>query len=285
MPIYAPTLPPRPDPSLGQNPVAVLMRFELKRLVKHKVGIFFIFGFGLTLIIQVVMLYIRYLLGTKDSLAQMRDFAAAVLTQGPSYQADHLSTVLLVFLWFFLAVACGGLISRDTLYRVRPLIYAHPVGPKDYLVAKGGYGIALLLAILLPFILLPWGLSLVMAGTAGPVWVSLPLRLLPAALIIAALMSAVAMGTSSLAGTPRTGTAWILGVFFGTWALGTLMRGLLQWPEVVSLQTLVSAWPKLFCGVPHPELSWLQASLGTLAHGALWTWIAWTRTRPSEATL
>jgi len=285
MPIYAPSPPPRPNLDHGQDPGLVLARFELKRLIRHKVGLFFIFGFGITLIVQVAMLYFRYLMNTNNTLRQIKDVAQSLLAQGPEYQADHIHMVLLLFLWLFMAVVGGGIISRDTLYRTRPLIYAHPVNPARYLAAKAGFIATLALGILLPFILVPWILSLLIAGPQGPVWPSLPLRLVPAALVIALLMSAVTVGTSAMAGTPRAGTAWIVGIYFGSSAVGSLMGGLLQWPEFLSLQALASAWPQLFCGVPHPGLSWGWAGLGTLLHIGLWLSLAWTRTRPSEATL
>lgn len=285
MPIYAPTLPPRPNLEQGQDPGVVLARFELKRLFRHKIGLFFIFGFGITLLVQVAMLYIRFQLNAKSTLRQIKDLADGFLMQGPEYQADHLHIALLFFLWLFLAVVGGGIISRDTLYRTRPLIYAHPVSPKRYLAAKTGFIAALALAVMLPFILVPWLLSLLIAHTSGPVWVSLPLRLIPAAAIMAALMSTVVVGTSAMAGTPRAGTAWIVGIYFGSSAIGSLMAGLLQWPEFLSLSALTVSWPQHFCGVAHPSLSLPWTLLGTLLHGTFWLALAWSRTRPSEATL
>ncbi len=285
MPIYAPTLPPRPNLDHGQDSGMVLARFELKRLFRHKIGLFFIFGFGITLLVQVTMLYVRFQLNSQNSLRQIKDFANALLTQGPEYQAAHLHGALLFFLWLFLAVVGGGIISRDTLYRTRPLIYAHPVSPRGYLVAKAGFMAALAFAVMLPFVLLPWLLSLLIAQGNGPVWVSLPLRLIPAAAVMATLMSAVTVGTSAMAGTPRAGTAWLVGIYFGTTAIGNLMSGLMNWPEFLSLQALGTAWPELLCGVSHPTLSWFTAILGTLLHGTFWLALAWSRTRPSEATL
>ncbi len=285
MPIYAPTLPPKPDLKSGQHPVAVLLRFDLKRMFRQKVGVFFLFGFLLTLLIQISMLYVRYLLNTKNEMKAVKDFAAMVLTQGPAYQADHLSPTFITFLWFFIAVVAGGLISRDTLYRVRPLMYAHPVNPERYLLAKVGFAFLVLLALMLPFILLPWGLSLAIAGPQGPVWATLPLHMVPAALTVAFLMACVTVGTSSLSGTPRAGTGWILSIFFVSWALGGLMKGVLDWPDFVSLHTLSTAWPKLLCGVPNLDITWYQALLGTLGWVALSLGITWTRIRPSEATL
>ena len=45
MPIYAPTLPPVPDLHLGHAPALVLMRFDLARLWRQKIGRFFGFAF------------------------------------------------------------------------------------------------------------------------------------------------------------------------------------------------------------------------------------------------
>ena len=117
------------------------------------------------------------------------DPAARYATAG-DFQADLLNPASYL-LWFLVALVGGGLVARDTLYRVRPLMYAHPVAPRDYLVAKLGFASALPFAILLPFALLPWLLSLILAGASGPVWVTAPLRLLPAMAISSALMGAL----------------------------------------------------------------------------------------------
>ena len=63
MPIYAPSLPPRPELSEGSHPIAVLARFDLRRVIKRKIG-FFIFGFiFLTiLLIELIVLYGKYIL-------------------------------------------------------------------------------------------------------------------------------------------------------------------------------------------------------------------------------
>lgn len=287
MPIYAPTLPPRPDLTQGSHPSVVLMRFDLKRILRQRLGRFFGFAFVLTLLIQVGSLYLHYLVDTNAGFAAVKDFAHTVLSQGAKYQADLLGAWLNTLLWFFVATVGGGLVARDTLYRVRPLMYAHPVRPLDYLGAKAGFAAALPLAIQLIFVLVPWGVSMLIAGKNGPIWPTAPLRLLPAALLSAALFGAVVVGASALAGTPRAGVAWILGIVLGSSAIGGLLAGLLNQPAFIALSpvSLTDAWPKLFCGVETPMVGWGPAALGTLGHVALWTFLAWKRTRPSEAVL
>lgn len=285
MPIYAPTLPPRPDLTQGSHPVGVLMRAELRRTVKNKIGMFFVFAWVGILLIRLAVLYVKHLMETKAELAMAKPLADKFLASGASFQAAQLDNWLLVLLWFLTALIGGALISRDSLYRIRPLIYAHPVEPVDYLSAKGLYGILVPFALMLPFVVLPWAMSLLMVGTSGPIWLSTPLRLLPAAGAIAFLMGSVAIGTSSLASTPRAGVAWMLGVYLGSLALGALMEGVFKLPPVLSLYNLSGAWPQLFCGVKDPLLTWPQATLGTLAYAGFSLFLAWTRTRPSEATV
>jgi ABC-type transport system involved in multi-copper enzyme maturation permease subunit len=287
MPIYAPTLPPRPALDQGPHPIATIMRFDLKRVLRAKLGRFFGFIFVFILIIRVAVLYVQHLLDSKQQLAQVRDFAKDFLSQGAAFQADCLPPWLLTILWFQVAMVGGGLVSRDTLYRVRPLIYAHPVRPQDYLAAKGLFATALPFAIQLPFVLVPWGLSLLIAGMKGPMWPTAPLHLLPAALVIAGLMGAVTLGASAMATTPRMGFGWVLGIVLGSAALSSLVAGLtgtFAW-MALSPGFLVTAWPELLCGVADPRLGWLPASLGTLGHMALWLWIAARRTRPDEAVM
>lgn len=287
MPIYAPTLPPRPVLDQGPHPIATIMRFDLKRVLRAKLGRFFGFIFVFILIIRVAVLYVQHLLDSKQQLAQVRDFAKDFLSQGAAFQADCLPPWLLTILWFQVAMVGGGLVSRDTLYRVRPLIYAHPVRPQDYLAAKGLFATALPFAIQLPFVLVPWGLSLLIAGMKGPMWPTAPLHLLPAALVIAGLMGAVTLGASAMATTPRMGFGWVLGIVLGSAALSSLVAGLtgtFAW-MALSPGFLVTAWPELLCGVADPRLGWLPASLGTLGHMALWLWIAARRTRPDEAVM
>jgi len=287
MPIYAPTLPPRPALDQGPHPIATLMRFDLRRVLRAKLGRFFGFIFVGILIIRVAVLYVNHLLDTKQQLAQMRDFAKDLLSQGAAFQADCLPAWLLTILWFQVAIVGGGLVSRDTLYRVRPLMYAHPVRPTDYLAAKGLFATALPFAIQLPFILVPWGMSLLIAGLKGPIWPTAPLHLLPAAVIIAGLMGAVTVGASAMASTPRMGFGWVLGIVLGTSAVSSLVAGLtgnFAW-MAVSPGFLVTVWPKLLCGLKDTDPGWIPTLLGTAGHIGLWTWVAARRTRPDEAVM
>ena len=287
MPIYAPTLPPRPALEDGPHPIATIMRFDLKRVLRAKLGRFFGFIFVFILIIRIAVLYVNHLLETKKQLAAMRDFAKDILSQGAAFQADCLPPWLLTILWFQVAIVGAGLVSRDTLYRIRPLIYAHPVRPLDYLAAKGLFATALPFAIQLPFVLIPWVLSLLIAGMNGPIWPTAPLHLLPAALVISLLMGAVTLGASAMASTPRMGFGWVLGIVLGSTAIGGLVAGLTRsvaW-LACSPGALVAAWPELLCGVAEPKLGWVPAILGTVAHVSLWLWIAARRTRPDEAVM
>ncbi len=287
MPIYAPTLPPRPALEDGPHPIATIMRFDLKRVLRAKLGRFFGFIFMFILIIRVAVLYVNHLLETKKQLAAMRDFAKDILSQGAAFQADCLPPWLLTILWFQVAIVGAGLVSRDTLYRIRPLIYAHPVRPVDYLAAKGLFATALPFAIQLPFVLIPWVLSLLIAGMNGPIWPTAPLHLLPAALVISLLMGAVTLGASAMASTPRMGFGWVLGIVLGSTAVGGLVAGLthnVAW-LACSPGALVAAWPELLCGVAEPKLGWIPTTLGTVAHVSLWLWIAARRTRPDEAVM
>jgi hypothetical protein len=286
MPIYAPTLPPAPDLGHGHPPALVLMRFDLTRLWRQRIGRFFGFAFLLVLLVKVGRIYMEHLFKTNQTFRPMQDFAKAILTQGADFQADLLNPALYL-LWFLVALVGGGLVARDTLYRVRPLMYAHPVAPKDYLLAKLGFASALPFAILLPFALLPWMMSLLLAGATGPVWVTAPLRLLPAMAISSVLMGALASGASSLAATPRAGIGWVLGLVLGSGTLATMVQGLTGIRAVQALNPilLAEAWPQLFVGVDHPLVAWLPAVLGTAFHIGLWTWITARRTRPSEAVI
>jgi hypothetical protein len=287
MPIYAPSLPPRPALDQGQHPSLVIARFDLRRVLRQKLGRFFGFVFVFILIIRLVVLYVNHLLDTKAQLASVRDVAKEFLTQGAAFQADCLPPWLLTVLWFQVAIVGGGLVARDTLYRVRPLLYAHPVRPLDYLGAKGLFAAGLPFAIQLPFVLLPWAASLLIAGVHGPMWPTAPLHLLPAALVISLLMGAVTLGASSMASTPRAGFGWVLGIVLGTAALGGLIGGIVGSPAWLALSpgALVTAWPELLCGVANPKLGWIPATLGTAAHIVLWTFVAMRRTLPSEAVI
>ena len=286
MPIYAPTLPPAPDLGQGQPAALVLMRFDLARLWRQKIGRFFGFAFLMVLIVKLTVIYVKYLLDTNASLRPMQDFAQTVLSKGADFQAGLLDPASYL-LWFLVALVGGGLVARDTLYRVRPLMYAHPVTPKDYLVAKLGFASALPFAVLLPFVLLPWLLSLAVAGIHGPVWPTAPLHLLPAIAVVSVLMGALAVGASSLAATPRAGVGWVLGLVLGTSALASLIHGMTGFAAIEGLNPVVLAetWPQLFAGVDHPLLGWAPALLGTALHLGLWTFVAARRTLPSEAVI
>ncbi len=286
MPIYAPTLPPAPDLYQGHPPALVLMRFDLTRLWRQKIGRFFGFTFLMLLIWKVARIYVDHLLQTNQAFKPMQDFAKTILTQGADFQADLLNPTSYL-LWFLVALVGGGLVARDTLYRVRPLMYAHPVAPKDYLLAKLGFASLLPFVILLPFALLPWLMSLLLAGANGPVWVTAPLRLLPAMAISSLLMGSLAVGASSMAATPRAGIGWVLGLVLGTGALASMIHGLTGIMAVQALNPVLLAetWPQLLVGVQKPLLGWLPAILGTASHIALWIFVAARRTRPSETVI
>lgn len=286
MPISAPTLPPAPDLTQGHPPALVLMRFDLARLWRQKIGRFFGFAFLVVLLVKLTVIYLKYLLDTNATLRPMQDFARTVLSQGADFQADLLNPTSYL-LWFLVALVGGGLVARDTLYRVRPLMYAHPVAPRDYLLAKLGFASALPFAVLLPFVLLPWLMSLAVSGLHGPVWPTAPLRLLPAVLLVSVLMGALAVGASSMAATPRAGVGWVLGLVLGTSALASLIHGLTGFGGVEALNPvlLAESWPQLFVGVDHPLMGWVPALLGTAFHIGLWTFVAARRTLPSEAVI
>jgi hypothetical protein len=156
----------------------------------------------------------------------------------------------------------------------------------DYLGAKALFAMGLPLAIQLPYILLPWLLSLAIAGTHGPVWATAPLYLVPAAVMIAALMGAVALGASSMAGSPKAGFGWALGIQLGSGALGGILATALHDPrwQALNVGNLTKAWPQLMCNTEGlHSLEWGPVLLGTAFHIGFWTWIALRRTRPSEA--
>lgn len=288
MPIYAPTLPPRTELGQEQPPCLVLARFDLRRILRQKLGKFFGFVFLLLLIIQLTVLYLRHLLDTSPALAELQKAGQGLLDSGPALHANFLRAVgwLPLLLWFQVALVGGGLIARDTLYRTRPLMYAHPLSPRSYLLAKALIAVGIPLAVLLPFCVLPWGLSLAVAGIHGPVWLHAPLLLLPAAFFMALIMGAVSLGASSLAATPRGAFGWVLGLVFGGTALGQLLSKLLDQPLWGALSPLMTAdaWPQLLCGVwgrPSP-VQVAQVLLGTLLHVGLWGWIAYHRIRSAE---
>jgi hypothetical protein len=262
------------------------MRFDLSRLWRQKIGRFFGFAFLVILIVKVARIYMEHLLQTNQAFKPMQDFAKTILTQGADFQADLLNPASYL-LWFLVALVGGGLVARDTLYRVRPLMYAHPVAPRDYLLAKLGFASLLPFVILLPFALLPWAMSLLLAGLHGPVWATAPLRLLPAMAISSVLMGSLAVGASSMASTPRAGIGWVLGLVLGAGVLASMIHGLtgLQAADALNPILLAEAWPQLFVGVERPMVAWLPAILGSAAHIALWIFVAVRRTRPSEAVI
>ncbi len=287
MPIYAPSLPPKPDLSLGRPPALVIAAFDLQRVLRQKMGRFFGFVFTFILIYRLLYVYLRYLKDQNAVIGKIMEAASTVLAQGAEWHADMLGGWLTYLLWFLVALIGGGLVARDTLYRVRPLMYAHPVKPSDYWIAKICLAALVPFAVLLPFALLPWILSVGLTGLHGVMWASTPLRLVPAALIIALLMGAVASGASSLASTPRAGIGWVLGVVLGLEALGGMLYGMLSngsW-MAISPMTLAAEWPKLLCGAANGTFGWAPALIGTAGHLVLWTLILKARTRPSEAVL
>jgi hypothetical protein len=286
MPIYAPTLPPAPDLNQGQPPALVLVRFDLARLWRQKIGRFFTFTFLVILLVQVGWIYAKFLMQTNQTLRPLNEFGKNLFTQGADFQAGLLNPAMYL-LWFLVALVGGGLVARDTLYRVRPLMYAHPVAPRDYLMAKLGFASALPFAVLLPFALLPWLMSLMLAGASGPVWVTAPLRLLPSMAVSSVLMGSLAVGASSMAATPRAGIGWVLGLVLGAGTLASMIHGLTGLRAVDALNPIMLAetWPQLFVGVDHPMVAWLPAVLGTAFHIGLWTFVAARRTRPSEVVI
>ena len=64
MPIYAPSLPPRPDRNGGLHPALVLARFDARRLRTQKLGRFFGFALLMALLARCLWLYLAHL---KDS--------------------------------------------------------------------------------------------------------------------------------------------------------------------------------------------------------------------------
>lgn len=286
MPIYAPTLPPAPDLQHGHAPAVVLMRFDFARLWRQKIGRFFTFVFLILLLVKVGWIYAKYLLQTNPALKGVEELARSVMSQGPEFQAKLLDPATYL-LWFLVALVGGGLVARDTLYRVRPLMYAHPVSPRDYLLAKLGFASLLPFLVLLPFALLPWLMSLLLAGVSGPVWATAPLHLLPAMVLSSVLMGSLATGASSMASTPRAGIGWVLGLVLGSSTLASMIRGLTGIAAVDALNPIMLAetWPQLMVGVDHPLVPWLPAILGTAFHISLWTFVAARRTRPSEAVI
>jgi hypothetical protein len=287
MPIYAPTLPPRPALDQDKSPILVLAFFDLSRILRQKLGRFFGFVFVGILLIQLTVLYTKHLLATNPELGQLKDFADQVMPNAASFQASLLHSSTLTFLWFLVALIGGGLIARDTLYRIRPLIYAHPVRPADYLGSKALVAFGIPFGVQLPFIILPWLLSMLVAGPGGPIWPTAPLHLVPAAALNSLVMAAVVLGASSMAGTPKAGMGWVLGVIFASSAVGGILAGTFGDTSWIAISPigLTEAWPALLCGVEKPLMPLWTAIIATLAHIGLWAYIAIRRTKPSEAVI
>ena len=286
MPIYAPSHPPRPEPGQGLPPALVIFRFDLRRVLRLKLGKFFGFGYVFILLILCARLYFKHLVASNASLSGLRTFSDQFLPQGAKFQTELLNSAMLTLLWLQVALVGGGLVARDTLYRIRPLLYAHPVRRLDYLLAKLLFAAGLPFAVMLAYIALPWGLSMAIAGLRGPVWPTAPLYLVPAALVISALMGAVTLGASSLASSPKAGFGWALGILLGSSALGGVLGGALGDPRwlVLGVGSLAKAWPNLILGA-ESDPGWLPVLGATAFHLVLWTLIAVRRTRPAETTL
>ena len=289
MPIYAPSLPPRPALDQGLPPALVIARFDLRRIVRQRLGKFFIFIFLIILIIEIGWLWANFLSNSGSALSQ---FAKATMSMLPQDREFHSSLLTLagtipILLWFQVAIVGGGLISRDTLYRTRPLIYAHPVRPLDYLTAKLLVSIGIPFLITAVFVFVPWLLSILIAWTHGPIKIYAPLFMLPAALLTSTVIGAVTLGASSLASSPRAAFGWVIGISLGINAISSFGAGLFhsEWWWILSPQAIAAAWPDLCCGVAKPMLSWAPTLIGTFLHIALWTYVAARRTRPSEAVL
>lgn len=225
MPIFEPTLSPRPKGAKGLDPRIVIARFDLSRMLKAKLGRFFGFMFVGSLLVQIVNLYVKHLLKHQKGLQSVQELANAVMSQGAQFHAQLLTMNgwLSMLLWFQVALLGSVLIARDSQHRIRPLMYAHPLRHSDYLMGKAIVAIGLPFAILLPFIFLPWGISLLMAGTSGPISLFAPLYLIPASLLIALIMGSVTLGASSMAQSPKAGLAWTLGLLMFSQAMASLL--------------------------------------------------------------
>jgi ABC-type transport system involved in multi-copper enzyme maturation permease subunit len=250
-------------------------------------GRFFGFAFVGILLIHLTILYTKHLLNTSDELVGVQDIANQIIPSAANLQASLLHTSTLSFLWFLVALFGGALISRDTLYRIRPLIYAHPVSPLDYLASKASVAFAIPFCIQLPFIFLPWLLSLLVAGTNGPIWPTTPIYLVPAAVLNSLVMASVAIGASAMASTPKAGMGWALGMLFATGAVGGILTGIFNNSAWMALSPmgLTESWPQIMCGVAKPLVPLWPALIATLANICLWGYIAKWRTKPSEAVI
>jgi len=287
MPIYAPTLPPRPDLTNGRPPALVMARFDLARALRQKLGRFFGFVFLIILAIQLGVLYSKHMISQTPQLNQLKDLADQVLPNAAALQASLLHPSMLSFLWFQVALMGGGLVSRDTLYRIRPLIFAHPVSHLDYLSSKALVAFGIPFCTQLPFIVLPWLLSLMIAGVDGPIWLTAPMHLIPAAALNSVVMAAVALGASSMSATPKAGVGWAIGLLMAPSAVGGILSGSLNNSSWMALSpfALTDSWPKLLCGVEKTLIPLWLVALATVAHVVLWLYVAKRRTTPSEAVI
>jgi ABC-type transport system involved in multi-copper enzyme maturation permease subunit len=265
----------------------VLARFDLERILRGKIGRFFGFVFLGILLIQLTVIYTKYLVAASPELGSINEFIEQVMPNPARFQASLLHSSMLSFLWFLAALIGGALISRDTLYRIRPLVYAHPVRPADYLASKALVAFGIPFCVQLPYAILPWLLSMLVAGPQGPIWPITPLLLIPAAAANSVVMASIVLGASSIAGTPKAGMGWVLGLVFATSAVGGILTGIFKNTAWIALSPigLTEAWPGLLCGVEKPPIPLWVAIFATAAYFYLCFYIAKRRTRPSEAVI
>jgi ABC-type transport system involved in multi-copper enzyme maturation permease subunit len=260
----------------------------LARIWRQKLGRFFGAAFLGILSVKLIILYTKYLVATTPELDQVKGLADQILPNAANFQASLLDLATMLILWFQVAFISGALISRDTLYRIRPLIYAHPVSQMDYLASKALVAFAIPFCIQLPFILLPWLASMLIAGVNGPVWPITPLLLIPAAALNSMVMASVALGASAMASTPKAGMGWALGLFFAPSSIGGILSGIFREPSwmVLNPMVLTTAWPNIMCGVKKTGIpSFWPVIIATVVNLCLWMYVAKWRTRASEAVI
>jgi ABC-type transport system involved in multi-copper enzyme maturation permease subunit len=258
----------------------------LTRILRQKLGRFFGAAFLGILSVRLIILYTKYLVATTPELDQVKGLADQILPDAANFQASLLDLATMTILWFQVAFISGALISRDTLYRTRPLIYAHPVRQIDYLASKVLVAFAIPFCIQLPFILFPWLASMLIAGVNGPVWPTTPLLLIPAAALNSMVMASVALGASSMASTPKAGMGWALALFFVPSGIAGILSGIFREPSWMAINPmmLTATWPNIMCGVKKAGIPSLwPVIIATTAHIFLWMYIARWRTRASEA--
>jgi ABC-type transport system involved in multi-copper enzyme maturation permease subunit len=257
------------------------------RILRQKLGRFFGAVFVGILLIQLTVLYTKYLIATNSQLDQVKGLADHFLPKSADFQASLLHPSMLWFLWFQVALIGGGLISRDTLYRIRPLIFAHPVRPLEYLASKTLIAFGVPFCIQLPFIIVPWLLSMLVAGPNGPVWLITPLYLIPAAILNSMLMASITLGASSLAGTPKAGMGWVIGLLLGPSILGGILTNIFNEVSWMALSPigLTQVWPRILCGATKMSFPLWPTIIATAANILLWLYIAKRRTMPSEAVI